>query len=278
MLQVKNLTYGYRKSPKKIFSDFSLDFEPGRVYGLLGRNGAGKSTLMYLLSGLLTPEKGMVQFDGKNVRDRRPSTLSEIFVVPEEFELPSVSLRKYVAINAPFYPNFSIDDFKAHLAAFEMDDMDVNLKSLSMGQKKKVFMSFALATNTRVLLMDEPTNGLDIPSKSQFRKIIARGMSDDKVIVLSTHQVRDVDSVLDYVLVVDHSKVLLDASVDEIGSKLSFKLTPDVTGAVYWQPTVNGNMAVLPNDGGEESMIDVEMLFNATLMAPERMAAIFAKK
>lgn len=104
MLQVKNLTYGYRKSPKKIFSDFSLDFEPGRVYGLLGRNGAGKSTLMYLLSGLLTPEKGMVQFDGKNVRDRRPSTLSEIFVVPEEFELPSVSLRKYVAINAPFIP------------------------------------------------------------------------------------------------------------------------------------------------------------------------------
>lgn len=159
-----------------------------------------------------------------------------------------------------------------------MDDMDVNLKSLSMGQKKKVFMSFALATNTRVLLMDEPTNGLDIPSKSQFRKIIARGMSDDKVIVLSTHQVRDVDSVLDYVLVVDHSKVLLDASVDEIGSKLSFKLTPDVTGAIYWQPTVNGNMAVLPNEGGEESMIDVEMLFNATLMAPERMAAIFAKK
>ena len=145
-------------------------------------------------------------------------------------------------------------------------------------RKKKVFMSFAFATNTRLLLMDEPTNGLDIPSKSQFRKIIARCMNDDRTIVLSTHQVRDVDSILDHVLIIDNSRTLLNASIGEIGSRLAFEVSSNVDGALYWQPTINGNMVVFPNDGTKETMVDIEMLFNAVLMAPERIAAMFAGK
>ncbi|MGM9836762.1 MAG: ATP-binding cassette domain-containing protein [Muribaculaceae bacterium] len=278
MLQVKNLTYGYRKSAKKIFNDFSLALEPGRVYGLLGRNGAGKSTLIYLMTGLLTPESGDVEYEGVDVRERRPSTLSNMFIVPEEFELPAISLKKYVEINAPFYPNFSYDDLRSYLGVFEMNDENVNLKSLSMGQKKKVFMSFAFATNTRLLLMDEPTNGLDIPSKSQFRKIIARCMNDDRTIVLSTHQVRDVDSILDHVLIIDNSRTLLNASIGEIGSRLTFEVSNNVDGALYWQPTINGNIVVRPNDGSKETMVDIEILFNAALMAYERMERVFASK
>ena len=278
MLQVKNLTYGYRKSAKKIFNDFSLALEPGRVYGLLGRNGAGKSTLIYLMTGLLTPESGDVEYEGVDVRERRPSTLSNMFIVPEEFELPAISLKKYVEINAPFYPNFSYDDLRSYLGVFEMNDENVNLKSLSMGQKKKVFMSFAFATNTRLLLMDEPTNGLDIPSKSQFRKIIARCMNDDRTIVLSTHQVRDVDSILDHVLIIDNSRTLLNASIGEIGSRLTFEVSNNVDGALYWQPTINGNIVVRPNDGTKETMVDIEILFNAALMAYERIERVFASK
>ena len=278
MLQVKNLTYGYRKSAKKIFNDFSLALEPGRVYGLLGRNGAGKSTLIYLMTGLLTPESGDVEYEGVDVRERRPSTLSNMFIVPEEFELPAISLKKYVEINAPFYPNFSYDDLRSYLDVFEMNDENVNLKSLSMGQKKKVFMSFAFATNTRLLLMDEPTNGLDIPSKSQFRKIIARCMNDDHTIVLSTHQVRDVDSILDHVLIIDNSRTLLNASIGEIGSRLTFEVSNNVDGALYWQPTINGNIVVRPNDGTKETMVDIEILFNAVLMAYERIERVFASK
>ena len=278
MLQVKNLTYGYRKSAKKIFNDFSLALEPGRVCGLLGRNGAGKSTLIYLMTGLLTPESGDVEYEGVDVRERRPSTLSNMFIVPEEFELPAISLKKYVEINAPFYPNFSYDDLRSYLDVFEMNDENVNLKSLSMGQKKKVFMSFAFATNTRLLLMDEPTNGLDIPSKSQFRKIIARCMNDDRTIVLSTHQVRDVDSILDHVLIIDNSRTLLNASIGEIGSRLTFEVSNNVDGALYWQPTINGNIVVRPNDGTKETMVDIEILFNAALMAYERIERVFASK
>lgn len=276
MLQVKNLTFGYGKS-REIFNDFSLTLEPGRVCGLLGKNGAGKSTLMYLMMGLLTPQTGSVQFAGEDVRRRLPSQLGDMFIVPEEFELPAVTLKKYVETTSPFYPKFSLDDMKKYLDMFEMNDFGINLKSLSMGQKKKAFMSFALATNTRVLLMDEPTNGLDIPSKSQFRKIVAAGMNDDKVIVLSTHQVRDVDSIIDHVLIVDNSRTLLNASIVEVSKRLKFEISNDVSGALFWQPTYNGNFMVRPNDDGAETNVDLEMLFNAVLTSPDKVASIFSK-
>ena len=85
-----------------------------------------------------------------------------------------------------------------------------------MGQKKKVFMSFALATGTRFLLMDEPTNGLDIPSKSQFRKVIANNMTEDRTLIISTHQVHDVESLLDHIIIMNQSQLLLDASISNI--------------------------------------------------------------
>ena len=281
MLKVKNLTYGYRKSATKIFNNFSLELEPGRVYGLLGRNGAGKSTLIYLMTGLLTPESGDVEYEGVDVRERRPSTLSNVFIVPEEFELPAISLKQYVAINAPFYPNFSYDDLRSYLGVFEMNDETVNLKSLSMGQKKKVFMSFALATNTRLLLMDEPTNGLDIPGKSQFRRLVASQMTDDRTILISTHQVRDIDRCIDHVVIVDKSRVLLDASVASITAKLRFVengTAADAGEALFSQPSVMGYSLVLPNTGDEETELNLETLFNATLADCDRITGIFNPK
>lgn len=215
MIAVENLSFTYRKSKRAVLRDFSLSLEPGRVYGLLGKNGAGKSTLLYLISGLLTPRNGRVVYHDTDVRRRLPVTLQDMFLVPEEFELPPVSLVSYVELNSPFYPRFSKEDMIRNLHYFDMD-IDINLGALSMGQKKKVFMSFALATNTSLLLMDEPTNGLDIPGKSQFRKFMASGMSDDKTVVISTHQVRDIDKVLDHVLIMDDSRVLLDESTSNI--------------------------------------------------------------
>ena len=154
-------------------SDFSFSLEKGRVYGLLGKNGVGKSTLLYLMCGLLTPKHGRVMYHGVDTRRRLPETLRDVFLVPEEFDLPAVSLVQFVELNSPFYPNFSKEDMMTYLHLFEMD-WNIHLGGLSMGQKKKVFMSFALATHTSLLLMDEPTNGLDIMAKSQFRKFVDR--------------------------------------------------------------------------------------------------------
>ncbi len=280
MLQVENISFSYRMGKKEVLSDFSLSLEKGRVYGLLGKNGAGKSTLLYLMSGLLTPKRGKVMYNDIDVRRRLPATLKDMFLVPEEFELPPVSLVSYVELNSPFYPRFSKEDMLKYLHYFEMD-LDADLKALSMGQKKKVFMSFALATNTSLLLMDEPTNGLDIPGKSQFRKFIASGMTDDKTIVISTHQVRDIDKVLDHVLIMDNSHVMLDQSIAGICEKLLFVESDDrelAKTALFSLPSVQGNLLLLPNTENEESEINLELLFGATLSAPDKMAELFHSK
>lgn len=277
MIKVENLFFIYPKAKHMILHDFSFSLEAGRVYGLLGRNGAGKSTLLYLMAGLLTPKKGKIVFHDTDVRHRLPLTLRDMFLVPEEFELPSISLKKYVDLNAPFYPRFSKEDMQQYLSCFDMD-MNVNLGTLSMGQKKKVFMSFALATNTSLLLMDEPTNGLDIPSKSQFRKFIASGMTDNKTIVISTHQVRDIDKMLDSVVIMDESQVLLNESTARICEKLYFVESDDrslVNESLFAIPSLLGNSLLLPNKHGEDSEINLELLFNATLSRPQEMAQLF---
>ncbi|MFK2010505.1 ATP-binding cassette domain-containing protein [Bacteroides fragilis] len=280
MITVENLSFLYRKSKRAVLHDFSLSLEKGRVYGLLGKNGAGKSTLLYLMSGLLTPKSGKVVYHDVDVRRRLPITLQDMFLVPEEFDLPPVSLISYIELNSPFYPRFSKEDMVKYLYYFEMD-INIDLGALSMGQKKKVFMSFALATNTSLLLMDEPTNGLDIPGKSQFRKFIASGMTDDKTILISTHQVRDIDKVLDHVLIMDNSRVLLNESTMSICDKLFFTESENrelLQSSLFSTPSIQGNFLLLPNESGEDSEINLELLFNATLAVPERISALFHSK
>lgn len=280
MITVENLSFLYRKSKRAVLHDFSLSLEKGRVYGLLGKNGAGKSTLLYLMSGLLTPKSGKVVYHDVDVRRRLPITLQDMFLVPEEFDLPPVSLISYIELNSPFYPRFSKEGMVKYLHYFEMD-INIDLGALSMGQKKKVFMSFALATNTSLLLMDEPTNGLDIPGKSQFRKFIASGMTDDKTILISTHQVRDIDKVLDHVLIMDNSRVLLNESTMSICDKLFFTESENrelLQSSLFSTPSIQGNFLLLPNESGEDSEINLELLFNATLAVPERISALFHSK
>ncbi|MEZ3524069.1 MAG: ABC transporter ATP-binding protein [Muribaculaceae bacterium] len=281
MLKIENLTFRYPGRNQATVSDMSLTVHAGGVYGLLGRNGVGKSTLLYLIAGLLTPDAGCVSFDGAITRRRDPLAMSSIFLVPEELTLPDLSLRDYVAINAPFYPRFSYDDLRRHLVTFEIDpELPYKLTSLSMGQRKKVFMSFALACNTPLVLMDEPTNGLDIPGKMAFRRFIASSIDDERTIIISTHQVRDIDTLLDHVLIIDSDRVLLDASTSAIASRLAFVHTtdPDVASrALYASPAVGGISAVLPNDGTMETEINLESLFELAVTHPDTLTSLFSK-
>ena len=213
MIRIKNVTFGYNSSAK-VLEEFSLQFQDGGVYGLLGKNGTGKSTLLYLITGLLRPQRGCVEVDGVDARKRDAETLSELFIVPEEYDLPPISLKSYVKAIKAFYPRFSDELLDKCLREFEMPT-DVNLGSLSMGQKKKVYICIALAANTRYLLLDEPTNGLDILSKSLFRKVVVAGMSEEKTLIISTHQVHDVELLLDHVVIIDRNRVLLDQKLEE---------------------------------------------------------------
>lgn len=269
MIQIKDISFKYPGSKTRVFTDFSLDIKPNRIYGLLGKNGTGKSTLLYIISGLLTPCKGSVSVEGMASCDRHPAMLRDIFIVPEEFEMPAVSLETYVKAMQPFYPDFSRKVLDKCLHDFELPNFR-NLNELSMGQKKKVYMSFALAANTRYLLMDEPTNGLDIPSKTQFRRVVADNMTEDRTIIISTHQVHDVESLLDHILILSESKMLLDASTAEICGKYTFEYRSpqemDDT-VIYAEPTLQGNAVIAKRrEGDEETLMNLELLFNAVCM------------
>lgn len=270
MLSFSNVSFTYGRRGKEVLSGLSLDFEENGIYGILGKNGTGKSTMLYLAAGLLRPKGGNVTAEGVPTQSRRPETLRELFLVPEEFDLPEVSLRTYVQLNAPFYPTFREDILARCLKSFELGD-DLNIGRLSMGQKKKVYISFALAAGTKYLLMDEPTNGLDIPSKKVFREVIAREMTEERVMIISTHQVRDVEQLIDHVVIVNDGTVMLNASTAEIESRLRFEqraVGSDLSDALFVQQTMRGIELICPNSGNDETPIDLELLFNALQTVP----------
>ncbi len=277
MIEAKEITFKYKK--KTVFKDLSLSFDNGKVYGLLGKNGAGKSTLLYLMTGLLQPQKGKIFYNNENVSKRLPSVLSDIFIVPEEFMLPNIPLKRYMSINKPFYPKFDEEQLRMNLSHFELDNnLKINLGSLSMGQKKKVFMSFALATNTSLLIMDEPTNGLDIPGKSQFKKFIASNMTDERTVIISTHQVQDIEKLIEHVVILENNAILLNASATDICRNLYFANGTDNVDhekALYISQSFQGYNALLPNEGEEESILNLETLFNAVLENPGKIKNLF---
>ncbi len=276
MIEVKNISYSYpislrrKKQSPRVFNKFFLTLEENKIYGLLGKNGTGKTTLLNLLAGLNWSQDGFILVDGGDIKYREPSTLGKIFLVTEEFELPNMSLQKYVKLNRPFYPDFSDEILEKCLNDFEIKDID-NLSALSMGTKKKVYMSFALATNTKYLFLDEPTNGLDLESKSLFRKVIAQNMTDNRTIVISTHQVHDVEQLIDHILILGNdngtdNQLLMNKSVADLTDQYNFEYrsNDDADGVIYSEPSVKGNAVIaLRTPRGKETPINLELLYNA---------------
>ena len=260
MITIQHLHFNYNSSSSEVFHDFSLNIADGKIVGLLGRNGTGKSTLLYLLTGLLPSTQGAILVDDFNPQDRQP----------EEIDLPAVKFKEFIKVNRVFYPNFSDEVLQQVLNDFQLP-ADIHLGALSMGQKKKVFMAFALATNTKYLLMDEPTNGLDIPSKAQFRRTIAAQMTENRTILMSTHQVHDVEQLIDHVVMIDGQSLMLDTSMSQLSQKVRFEQRPygtPIDDALYAEPSLTGTAVIVPAQGKEETPISLELLFNALVQNP----------
>jgi ABC-2 type transport system ATP-binding protein len=275
MVTIKNLHFGYRRRP--VFTGLNLQLGPGHIYGLFGRNGTGKSTLLRNIAGFLFPKKGEINAMGFTPAKRQPAFLAQYFHVPEDFQLPDVPLAKWIEYISPFYPGFSWDQFEKYAREFDVPTMS-NLRELSYGQQKKALISLALATNAPLLLMDEPTNGLDIHSKSQFRKIIAGAIDDSKCILISTHQVQDLENLIDNVTILEEGKILFNQPMSRIMDKLLFKLSFDGAEekfALYSESSIKGAAVIIPNVEGEDSRPDLEMLYKAVLMNGEKINRLF---
>ena len=279
MIYLNNMSFGYTKQ-KLLFIGLDLKIEPGNIYGLLGKNGAGKTTLMKIIAGLLFPFNGEVEVAGYEPRHRHPDFLSQLYFVSEEIFTPSLKIKSFKKVYAPFYPNFSESDFYNYLTEFQIDK-EAHLTGLSYGQKKKVILSFGLATNTSLLILDEPTNGLDIPSKSQFRRILSSAINDDRTFIISTHQVRDMTNLIDPIIILDESEILLQESLMSISQKLYFGIDHEIEesgDALFAERIAGGYQVVRPNTFGEESEVELESLFNSVVGNKQKIKELFKKE
>jgi ABC-2 type transport system ATP-binding protein len=264
MISINQLTFHYKKQ-QALFADLSFHQENGSITGLLGKNGAGKSTLLKLMAGLLKPQTGQLEVNGYQPFDRLPDFLSDVYMVPEEFSFPPVTIACYVKATAPLYPNFGYEKMDKILLEFELDPKK-NISRLSHGQRKKFLIAFALATNCRLLILDEPTNGLDIPSKSLFRKILVSSVTEDQLVLISTHQVKDIDTIIDKIVILDEGEIIFNEEVMNISQKWQFKSVASLSGIadpIYHEKCPGGYRIICPINDEDETDIDIELLFNA---------------
>ena len=275
MIQIQNLGFSYGNFP--VLNNINLQLEEGRIYGLLGENGVGKTTLLTLLCGLKKPQTGSIIIDSHNPYKREPSFLTESYYLSDEVAQMNMSAQEYAKSYGKFWEKFQIEKFLEIMEIFENDPAQ-KMNKMSCGQLKKTWISFALACNTRYLFMDEPTNGLDIPSKAQFRKAVTKYTSEDSTLLISTHQVRDLENIIDPIIILDRQDVLLNATLEEIAAKLYFDYgTEKIEGALYSELVPGGNVQVLLNSTGEESKVNIEALFNTVHLHKELIKSVFNK-
>nr|WP_311470319.1 ABC transporter ATP-binding protein [uncultured Porphyromonas sp.] len=280
MITVKQLSFGYTRR-RNIFDSLSLELPKGSIVGLLGRNGEGKTTLLKLLYGQLLRRQGELKVLDLDPKHRAVSFLQQVYLLPEEFQVPPISIRSFFDISAPFYPNYDEAVAKELIDTFGLQ-WDMNLKKISQGQKKKALIAFALSLRVPLLLLDEPTNGLDIPSKGEFRRTVARYTTDEQTIIISTHQVRDLEQLIDRVLIMERGSIFCNATVADITERLSFRLLPSelVDKALYSEPSAVGTVGILPSDGSDEaeSNYSMELFFNAVISERDRILQALSEK
>lgn len=272
MITLKELSFSYSRK-KEVLDRINLEVGSGHICGLLGKNGEGKTTLLNLLSGQIFPDQGSCLVLEEIPSERNARFLQQIFLLPEEISMPEVTAIEYIKMYAPFYPTFRDDICKACVESLEINLSD-RLSKMSQGQRKKVAITLALAAHTPLLLMDEPTNGLDIPSKATFRRLVASLIDDNQTVIISTHQVRDLESLIDTVLILDQRQILLNKTLNEIGEKLYFGPLLPEEKALYSEPTPQGTIGVTARDGKEETAVSLELLFNAAITYPKEIQRI----
>ena len=274
MIKIDNLAFSYGNVP--VLNNITMKLEEGKIYGLLGENGVGKTTHLTLLCGLKKPQQGSIEVDGLVPSMRLPNMLENIYFLPDEVAPINDKAINFARNTGRFWPSFSLDTFVKIMEEFE-NDPQKKMLTMSAGQLKKTYISFALACGAKYIFMDEPTNGLDIPSKAQFRKAVMTYTKEDSTLVISTHQVRDLENIIDPIVILDRQDVLLNASIEEISSKLFFdygtQLHPD---NLYTEQIPGGYIQVYQNLEGVESKVHIEALFNAVHKHKELIKGIFS--
>ena len=220
MVQCKNLTKKY--GSKIALREATLHIYPGQIYALLGPNGSGKTTFMKILGDLTKESSGEVLFEGKtlSIQSRK-----DIAYLPTESQAyPFMTVGDYGKYHKSFFPDFQEEEYKAMLE--EMDiSLKLNFKSLSTGMDKKVRIAATLARNAKLVLLDEPFNGVDLLAREEIEKMIIDKKTEDKTILLSSHLVEEVEDYVQFAIFFHQGRVLAVEQVDTMQENKGQNLT-----------------------------------------------------
>ena len=191
----------------------SFEVEPGRVVGLLGPNGSGKTTLIKLANGLLTPTGGELLINGQKPGK---ATRAQVSYLPDRPCLPEwMSAEKLLDMFTDFYGDFQRDKAQEMLEKLGIDPKQ-KIKQMSKGTREKVQLILVMSRKAELYLLDEPIGGVDPATRDYILETIIRNYNPTASVVISTHLIADVEQVLDDVIFINHGRVVLKSSVDDI--------------------------------------------------------------
>ncbi len=220
ILKIEHLTKHFGK--KKALDDVSIEVKQGQVYGLVGENGAGKTTLIQHILGTYVPETGTVRVFGLDPVLYPQQVLGKVGYLSETRDLPKW-MRVYQLINytSAFYPDWDMDYAKKLMEEFELP-YNLRVRSLSRGELAKLGLLLAIAHKPDLLLLDEPSSGLDPVARLDILSAVVRGVAEEgRTVLFSSHLLDEVERISDYVCMVHKGKVVFSASLEEIRSRFT---------------------------------------------------------
>jgi ABC-2 type transport system ATP-binding protein len=277
LLTIRNLSKSFGR--KAILKNFDLMLEKGKVYGLLGKNGAGKTTLIRMIMGIIPPDKGDIIYKGHTLKFGDAAYKREIGFIPEDSIFFSwMTIKEILKFNASFYPTWNNAKAEEYLDRLSLDNK-VKIKHLSRGMKLKVGLIVALAAEPEFLILDDPTSGLDVPTRQDFLKdIIKKILEGGTTILFSSHLVHELEGIIDKLGILHNGNLIIEDEYTQVKKdvkkvQLVFgKASPEKIGidGVLTHKRVNERLEfiVYPWDETKRKAVDA---LNATHMEIESL-------
>ena len=210
MLHIEHLTKDYGNG-QGVF-DICLDCERGQIIGLVGSNGSGKTTLIKTILQLLPFQEGTITWKGSEIKD----IFDDIAYITDTLSfLPDMNPRTYGGFLKDFYPKFNMERYNRILQHFEIDSRK-RLKKMSAGQKLKVEIAAGFSQGAHLLLLDEPFSNLDVFSKQDSIKMLLSLLNDEETVLISSHDIDDIDKVIDRAVVLRRGRIVQDVCMEEL--------------------------------------------------------------
>ena len=214
MLEMKNVTKTFGKF--KALDDLTLTVPKGSVYGLVGPNGAGKSTAIRLMTGIYRPDSGSVTMEGLPIYENPVSKLRMGYIPDDVFYFPSASMEEMRSFYKGIYPQFDDTLYQKLFEAFQLPKKNP-IRRFSKGMQKQAAFHLALCTRPVVLILDEPVDGLDPVMRRQVWSLILSDVADrGTTVLISSHNLRELEDVCDHVGIMDHGRMLLERSLQDM--------------------------------------------------------------